>query len=108
MRLHGTDDALAGALTGHAADAGEGIWRLPLPEFYREKLKADWADMKNVGGRPAGSITAALFLSEFVDGPRWAHLDIAGPAFSDKPIRHFASGGMGAMVPTLTRWVLGD
>ena len=55
--------------------------RLPLPEIYKQKLKADWGDMKNVGGRAAGSITAALFLSEFVTNTKWAHIDIAGPAF---------------------------
>ncbi len=101
------NDALAGALLGRADESGEGLWRLPLAEVYREKLKADWGAMKNVGGREAGAITAALFLSEFVEGTPWAHLDIAGPAFLEKPFRHFAAGGTGAMVPTLTRWVLG-
>ena len=103
--LFTSDDDLAGALKSAAADAGEDIWSLPLEERYKSKLKAEWADIKNVGGRAAGSITAALFLSHFVENTTWAHLDIAGPAFSDKPVDHLASGGLGAMVPTLTRWV---
>jgi leucyl aminopeptidase len=105
--LMSQNDDLADRLLSHADHAGEGLWRLPLPDFYKEKLKAEWGTLKNVGGRAAGSITAGLFLSEFVDGPDWAHLDIAGPAFLDKPRRQYASGGTGAMVPTLTRWVLG-
>ena len=105
--LMSQNDGLADRLLSHADHAGEGLWRLPLPDFYKEKLKAEWGTLKNVGGRAAGSITAGLFLSEFVDGPDWAHLDIAGPAFLDKPRRQYASGGTGAMVPTLTRWVLG-
>ena len=81
------------------------FWRLPLPEHYKELLKADWASIKNVGGRAGGAITAALFLSEFVDGPDWAHLDIAGPAFLEKGWRQWAPGGTGTMVSTLCRWV---
>ncbi|NOY27019.1 MAG: leucyl aminopeptidase, partial [Oligoflexia bacterium] len=60
----------------------------------------------NIGGREAGSITAALFLQEFVSETPWAHLDIAGPAFRDKAFRHLAPGASGAMVPTLVRWIL--
>lgn len=101
------NDALAATLLARAEESGEGVWRLPLAEVYRDKLKADWANLKNVGGREAGAITAALFLSEFVENTPWAHLDIAGPAFYEKPFRHFAPGGTGALVPTLTRWILG-
>ena len=104
--LFSNDDDLVGDLLGAADDAGEGLWRMPLPDFYKEMLKAEWGSIKNVGGRAAGATTAALFLSEFVDGPKWAHLDIAGPAFLDKPSRHYVSGATGAMVPTLTRWIL--
>jgi len=100
------NDDLASALSSAAADSGEDVWRLPLDARYKDKLKAEWADVKNVGGRAAGSITAALFLSHFVENTEWAHLDIAGPAFSDKATDHFAAGGLGAMVPTLTRWAV--
>ncbi len=100
------DDAMATALLASADAAGEGLWRMPLPDFYKDKLKGEWGDIKNVGGRAAGATTAGLFLSEFVENTPWAHLDIAGPAFLDKTTRHFVSGGTGAMVPTLTRWIL--
>ncbi len=101
-----SDDALADALDTGAKAAGEQIWRLPLPDAYKELIKADWGTIKNVGGRAGGAITAALFLSEFVDGPAWAHLDIAGPAFLEKGHKHIASGGTGTMVPTLCSWII--
>jgi leucyl aminopeptidase len=66
--------------------AGERVWPLPLFEEYGEQLESDVADLKNVGGRAASSITAGFFLSKFVpDGVTWAHIDIAGLALSDKP-----------------------
>jgi len=89
----------------HASAAGEGLWRLPLEAKYKEKLKAEWGELKNVGGREAGSITAALFLSEFVDGPTWAHFDIAGPTFVSGKTDHFRKGGTGAMVRTVLSWI---
>lgn len=103
--LFSKDDELAQTL-GRCADAGgELVWRMPLPDAYKDQLKAEWGHFKNVGSRAAGSITAALFLSEFVEGPAWAHLDIAGPSFNEKASGHFAAGGTGCMVPTLTRWI---
>lgn len=102
--LYSKSDELAGTLTTHANESGEGVWRMPLPDLYRDKLKAEWGDMKNVGSRAGGSITAALFLSDFVTVEKWAHLDIAGPAFLDAPLMHYASGGTGIMVRTLARW----
>jgi leucyl aminopeptidase len=102
--LYTRSDALAATLLGHAQDAGEAAWRMPLVDLYKDKLKAEWGDMKNVGSRAGGSITAALFLSEFVSVENWAHLDIAGPAFLDSPLMHYAAGGTGTMVRTLARW----
>lgn len=99
------NDDMANDLLRCSQEKGEGLWRLPLPEFYRPMLKTDWADVKNIGGRWGGSITAALFLSEFVDGPDWAHIDIAGPAFFDKKTQYFATGGAGPMVETIFHWL---
>jgi leucyl aminopeptidase len=103
--LFTNENELASDLLNAAESSGEGLWRMPLPDFYKEKLKADWGHIKNVGGRSAGSITAALFLSEFVTDTKWAHIDIAGPAFLDKGFRHFSTGGTGAMVESLTEWI---
>lgn len=101
------DEALSSALLSSADSAGERMWPMPLPEDYKSMLKAEWGDIKNVGGRAGGSITAALFLSEFVTDAAWCHLDIAGPAFLDKGLKHLAPGGTGSMVPTLVRWIAG-
>jgi len=101
------DDALASGLADAATDAGEGLWRLPLHARYKELLKAEWGQIKNVGGRDAGATTAALFLQHFVDGPSWAHLDIAGSAFQDKAVGPYTSGGTGQMVRTVTSWLEG-
>ncbi|MEC7241523.1 MAG: leucyl aminopeptidase [Myxococcota bacterium] len=98
-------DDFADIFLDHAATSGEGLWRLPLEMKYKEKLKAEWAQIKNVGGREAGSITAALFLSEFVDGPTWAHFDIAGPTFVSAKTDHFRKGATGAMVRTVLNWL---
>ncbi|MEQ1502532.1 MAG: leucyl aminopeptidase [Myxococcota bacterium] len=99
------DDALAGELSAAADHCGEGLWRLPLYGPYKEMLKSDFAQIKNVGGRPAGATTAALFLQHFVSGPKWAHLDIAGPAFSDKGSSRYAPGGTGEMVRSLATFL---
>ena len=102
--LFTNDEELSQALLSSADSADEGLWRMPLPDLYKPMLKAEWADIKNIGGRYAGAITAGLFLSHFVGDTPWAHIDIAGPAFLDKPFRHFCSGGTGAMVETLSEW----
>jgi leucyl aminopeptidase len=105
--LYSRSDDLAAALLSAASSAGEAAWRMPLPELYKEKIKAEWGDLKNTGGRAGGSITAALFLGEFVTTDRWAHVDIAGPAFLDSALMHYCAGGTGTMVRTLTRWIEG-
>jgi leucyl aminopeptidase len=84
--LNATDDELADRLIAAGQTTGETIWRMPLPKSYRKQLKSELADLKNVGGRPGGSITAALFLKEFVGDVPWAHFDIAGTAYPDKPV----------------------
>jgi leucyl aminopeptidase len=105
--LYSREESVAKGLLGAAETSGEAAWRMPLPDLYRDKIKAEWGETKNTGGRNAGSITAALFLSDFVTTPKWAHVDIAGPAFLDSPLLHYVQGGTGTMVRTLTRWIEG-
>lgn len=76
----------------------ERLWRLPLFEEYKKQLKSDIADLKNIGGRAAGSITAALFLEEFIENIPWAHLDIAGTAFFEKDEAYIPKNGTGVGV----------
>ena len=78
------DEALAQNLLATGTQCGEKLWRMPLGEAYDKMLKSEIADMKNVGGRPGGSISAACFLQRFTNGVPWAHLDIAGMAWSSK------------------------
>ncbi len=93
----GNDDALVEEVRAAAERAGERAWPLPLWDEYRDLMKSDIADVKNAGGRPAGSISAGWFLREFVDGFPWAHLDIAGTAYTerDEPTRVKGPTGMG-------------
>lgn len=88
-------------LTSAAERSSEDVWQLPMFDMYAELIKSDIADVKNVGGRWGGAITAAKFLEKFVDKTPWVHLDIAGPAFasSTKPYRE--GGATGCMVRTL-------
>jgi leucyl aminopeptidase len=79
--LFSNNDELADALTQAGKSEGEPLWRLPLPASYEKQIESPAADMKNVGGRPGGSITAALFIQRFVNGLPWAHLDIASTAW---------------------------
>ena len=91
--MFSNDDALcAEAGGGGTGDIGEKLWRLPLDEAYDKLIKSDIADMKNIGGRPAGSITAAQFIQRFVNKKPWAHLDIAGMAWSSKDAPMHAEG----------------
>ena len=102
----GTDDALIEELRAAAERAGERIWPLPLWDEFRDLIKSDIADMKNSGGRPAGSISAAWFLREFVDGFPWAHLDIAGTAYSDREDPTRVKGPTGVGVRLFSEFVL--
>ncbi len=99
-------DKLRNDLLASAKAQGEKLWPLPLEHDYWEMIKSDVADMKNSGGRWGGAITAALFLEEFVDkGIRWAHLDIAGPALTERDKPYRPAGGTGVMVRTLLRYL---
>ena len=91
-----------------AADlAGEGIWRMPMHNSYKEGLKSMLADIKNTGPRPGGSITAALFLKEFVkENIPWAHIDIAGTVWTEKDRGIDPAGATGYGVRTLVNWII--
>jgi leucyl aminopeptidase len=105
--LMGSDDALVAEVAEAAAAAGERVWHLPLPEDYAEQLRSEVADFKNIG-KPgqAGTLIAGLFLKEFTAGLPWAHLDIAGPAFTEEGDGFYtAKGGTGAGVRTLVRFL---
>lgn len=95
-----SDEALAEALRASFKATGEKAWQMPLCAEYAENLKSPIADLKNLGGKGGGSITAALFLKEFVKKAKWAHIDVAGPVWSDK------SGATGYGVKTLTNWII--
>ena len=101
----GSSQELVDAVLAASRKAGEKMWQLPINEEYKERIHSDWADVKNTGGRPAGSITAALFISEFADGADWAHLDIAGTNMSDKDRGHVVKGATGVPVLTLVQLV---
>jgi leucyl aminopeptidase len=105
--LWSSSDGLAAALDEACRGAGEALWRMPLRPSYKVGLKSPVADMKNTGPRPGGSITAALFLQDFVsDGVPWAHLDIAGTVWSDKGRGDNPAGATGYGVRTLVNWVM--
>jgi leucyl aminopeptidase len=103
--LFANDQALASRLLRAAQVAGERLWQLPLIEEYRDGLKSDVADLNNVGPRGGGAITAGLFLKEFAGGRPWAHLDIAGPAFTDKDGPLGGRGATGHAVRTLLTYL---
>ena len=104
--MFSNDDALADALAAAGREAGDPLWRMPLGDAYNKLIDSPIADMKNIGPRNAGSITAAQFLQRFVDeGVSWAHLDIAGMVWADKDGPVWAKGATGYGVRLLERFV---
>jgi leucyl aminopeptidase len=98
------DDAVRTVIFDAATKAGEQMWPMPLPEELHSSMESPVADIANIGDKYGGMLVAGLFLSYFVaDGQRWAHLDIAGPAFNDKPHGYTPKGGTGAAVRTLVQ-----
>jgi leucyl aminopeptidase len=95
------NQAWCNALLRAAAAVGEEVWQLPMFEHYNELINSDVADLRNVGGRWGGAITAAKFLERFVKEKPWVHLDIAGPAFASADKPHREGGATGVMVRTL-------
>jgi leucyl aminopeptidase len=104
--IFSNDDGLAAKLIASATDTGDKLWRQPLGEAYDRLIDSPIADMKNVGPREAGSITAAQFIQRFVnEGVAWAHLDIAGVAWSEKPRSTSDKGATGYGVRLLDDYV---
>jgi leucyl aminopeptidase len=100
--LFANQDGLAQELQSAGAESWDRVWRLPLWDDYQEQLKSNFADFANIGGRPAGSITAACFLSKFTRKYSWAHLDIAGTAWKSGREK----GATGRPVPLLTTFLM--
>jgi leucyl aminopeptidase len=104
--LFSNDEQLAGELLKAASESGDKLWRMPLGDAFDRMLDSQIADMKNVGPREGGSITAAQFIKRFIEnGTKWAHLDIAGMAWSDKPTDTYDKGATGFGVRLLDQFV---
>ncbi|PZO19610.1 MAG: leucyl aminopeptidase [Leptolyngbya foveolarum] len=104
--LFSQDEELSQTLTSAARTSGEKMWQMPMEEKYFEGLKSVVADMKNTGPRAGGSITAALFLKQFVKETPWAHIDVAGPVWSEKENGYNNPGATGYGVRMLVEWII--
>ena len=102
----GNDEALLEEIRAAGERVWERVWPLPMYDEYREQLKSEYADVKNTGGRPAGSITAGWFLREFVGDFPWVHLDIAGTAYGDGKLPYHPKGATGTPTRLFVEWVL--
>jgi len=100
--LFANDDALAREVLAAGESAGDRAWHLPLHDEYQEQLNSNFADFANIGGRPAGAVTAACFLSRFTKKYKWAHLDVAGTAWKSGKDK----GSTGRPVPLLTQFLI--
>lgn len=101
----GTDQELIDQFIAAGKEVGERFWQLPLDDDYTKQIKSDIADIKNVGGKKAGTITAAAFLKEFAEDTPWAHLDIAGTAWGDPATPYRSKGPTGVAVRTLIEFI---
>ncbi len=101
----GTDQELIDEVIAAGREVGEKFWQLPLDKEYSKQIKSDIADIRNIGGRKAGTITAAAFIKEFADSISWAHLDIAGTAWGDEAKPYRAKGPTGVAVRTMLRLI---
>lgn len=102
----GNDDDLVREVMAAGESTGERCWQLPMFDDYREQLKSDYADIKNSGGRPAGTITAGWFLREFVGDWPWAHLDVAGTAWGEGKVSYLTRGATGVPTRIFVQWVM--
>lgn len=100
--LYANDDKLADELLACANDTGGKAWRMPLWDEYQEQLRSNFADMSNLGGRPAGSVTAACFLARYTGAYKWAHFDIAGT----NALSGDKKGATGRPVPLLSEFLI--
>lgn len=105
--VFGVDEALIAEVIAAGKRAGEAGWAMPLWDEYRDLIKSDVADIKNSGGRPAGAITAAMFLKEFTESYPWVHLDIAGTAYSETDLVAIPKGPTGTPTGTFIEFVRG-
>ncbi len=101
----GNNQKLINDLIKNGEATGERLWQLPLPDDYKADIKSGIADMQNIGSGWGGTITAALFLEAFVGDTKWAHLDIAGPAFAEKPLPYMPRGGTGFGIRALLSYI---
>ncbi len=104
--LWGSNDKLLQKIEECAKSAGEKLWRMPLESDYKELIKSHIADVKNIGGKWGGAITASLFLHEFVGNTPWIHIDIAGPAYTEKNTPLSPIGGTGYGTRLLLRYLI--
>ena len=105
--VFGTDESLVAEVLAAGKRASEPGWPMPLWDDYKELIKSDVADIKNSGGRPAGAITAAMFLKEFTESYPWVHLDIAGTAYSESDLVAIPKGPTGVPTATFIEFVRG-
>ncbi len=105
LGMMGNDGGLLDRLRNASGESGEKAWELPLHEEYREQLKSEVADLKNIGGPEAGAITGGCFLKEFAGDTKWAHLDIAGVAWMEKEKSGYAPGPTGVPVRMLVEFL---
>ena len=103
----GNDQKMIDEVLTAGRQGGEPGWQLPMWPEYREFIKSDVADIKNTGGRGAGTITAALFLAEFTQGYTWVHLDVAGTAYTESDLVTIPRGPTGTPVRTFVEFVRG-
>ncbi|MBK7934093.1 MAG: hypothetical protein IPK01_11465 [Acidobacteria bacterium] len=100
--IMGNDQGLVDEIIACGKETGEGFWQLPLSAEYSKQIKSDIADIKNIGPRgKAGTIMGAVFIQEFIDKAKWAHLDIAGTAWLDSNKPHTSKGPTGVAIRTL-------
>jgi leucyl aminopeptidase len=104
--IMGNDQEFVDQIIACGKDAGENFWQLPVSPEYSKQIRSDIADIKNIGPRgKAGTIMGAVFIQEFIDKAKWAHLDIAGTAWADGVVPHQAKGPTGIAIRTLLNLV---